>query len=224
MKALARGWILGVFLFPHVFVRGQEPTFMEAGTHPGGGQNYSRALWYDGEGVFKHALGLTGRRAVLGEVRMSDGGVTGGGARIKQRILQRDTGPIDTWRMSVQGGVDWREGREPGVRAGVVSTTIRGRHGVNAAVDVNAGAPGRERIGLNASHVYRIWPARYAADTAGAWYTMLETLNDLSPDGDLRGDVAAGLLYEARRWAAEVSVRREDGETLRVGLGVRMLW
>lgn len=203
---------------------GQEPTFMEAATHPGSGQNYSRAVWFDGETVFKHAYGFTARQALLGEVSLTDAGVTGGGVRVKQRFWQWDSGPIDTWRMSVQGGMDWRDGRDPGPRLGVVSTTIRGRHGVNAQVDVNAAVPGKERIALNASHLYRIHPARYTMTTAGAWYTMLESLNTVSPDGDVRGDVAAGLLYEARRWAAEVSLRWLDEDTLRAGVGVRMLW
>lgn len=218
------GRLMLLFVSALLPLRGQEPTFMEAGTHPGAGQNYSRAVWFDGESVFKHAYGFTARQALLAEVSLMDRGLSGAGVRFKQRVWQRDTGPIDTWRASVQAGADWRDGREPGPRAGVVLTTIRGRHGFNAQADVNAGVPDRARFALNASHLYRLAPARYTVTTAGAWYTLLESLNWISPDGDARGEVAAGVLYEARRWAAEVSLRWLDEETVRVGAGVRMLW
>ncbi len=203
---------------------GQEPTFMEAGTHPGAGQNYSRAVWFDGESIFKHAYGFTARQALLGEVSLDSAGVSGAGVRLRQRFWQRDTGPIDTWRASVQAGADWRDGRDPGPRLGVVSTTIRGRHGFNLQADLRAGLPRDERVALNASHLYRIHPVRFTVDTPGAWYTMVESLNRLSPDGDVRGDLAAGLLYEARRWAAEISLRWLNEDTVRAGAGLRMLW
>lgn len=220
MKAAAVLW-LGLVLLP---LRAQEPAFMEAGTHPGTGQNYSRVLWFDGQSLLKHAYGITARQAVLGEAAFDGDGIAAGGVRFRQRVWQRDTGPIDTWRVSFQMGADWRGGRDPGPRVGVVSTTIRGRHGFNAQADLNAGAPGAERLALNASHVYRIHPLRFRADTPGAWYTMLESLNHISPDGDVRGDIATGLLYEARRWAAEISLHWVDENILRLATGARILW
>jgi hypothetical protein len=203
---------------------GQEPTFMEAGTHPGTGQNYSRAVWFDGQSIFKHAYGITSRQALMGDVKLDGDGLAGGGLRFRQRFWQQDTGPIDTWRASVQAGMDWRDGRDPGLRAGVVSTAIRGRHGFNLQGDVNAALPANERFSINASHVYRVHPVQFTADTPGAWYTMVESLNWVSPDGDARGELATGILYEARRWAAEVSLRWVNEDTLRIGTGIRMLW
>lgn len=219
MKASA-GVLLGLLL-P---LWGQEPTFMEAGTHPGSGQNYSRVVWFEGETLFKHADGFTARRALLGDLRLSPSGFSEGGLRYRQRVWQRDTGPIDTWRASLQAGLSWQDGRDPGPRLGVVSTTIRGRHGINLQADILAGLAGDERFAVNASHVYRIHPVRYRIDTAGAWYTMVESLNRLSSDGELEGDLAAGLLYEARRWAAEISLRWLKDDTPLAAAGLRMLW
>lgn len=216
----AAGLLLLTALLP---LMGQEPAFMEAATHPGRGQHYSRLFWVDGGAALKHAFGFSADLALLPDLTLDRHGVTGADLRLKQRILRRDTGPVDTWRMSVTGGLSWREGRDPGPRVGVASTTIRGRHGVNAQVDLNAADTAAGRFAVNASHLYRIYPARFSAQTTGAWYTMLESLNDVSPDAEVQANVAAGLLYEARRWAAEVSVRAGDSPT-RVGLGLRWLW
>lgn len=225
MKPLLPALALALLLTPHAPVRGQEPTFSEAGTHPGGGQHYSRVLLYDSALHLKHAYGLTGRRALTADLRLAPDGIPAATLRLKQRIWQHDTGPINTWRASLQAGIDWRETRDPAPRIGLVSTTIRGRHGLNAQIDLNAAAPNPERIALNASHAYRLHPARYAADTPGAWYTLLETLNTLSPDNsNIRADLAAGLLYEARRWAAELSLRHTHDNTLHLALGLRLLW
>ena len=217
----------------------QEPTFMEAGTHPGSGQWYGRTLWtspalkdgaQDGLLEIKSAYGLTARRALLTDLAFDEDGFAAAGLRWKQRVLQRDTGPIDTWRASAQGGAEWLDGRDPGGRAGLVSTTIRGRHGVNLQLDWRGGVAAGERFALDASHLYRLHPRTYSAHRGAAWYTMLESLNRFSPDADRSSDVAAGLLYEARRWAAEFSLRLqepEDGlarDQARLGLGVRALW
>jgi hypothetical protein len=58
---------------------------------------------------------------------------------------------------------------------------------------------------------------------------MIESLNQFTDDGDARFDTALGILYEARRWACEASLRlpleqdwsREEDYT--VTLGVRYL-
>ncbi|MCC5847219.1 MAG: hypothetical protein JJU29_03920 [Verrucomicrobia bacterium] len=221
----------------------QEPAFMEAGTHPGSGALYSRLFWTSpplsgGEGGRErggllesiNAYGFTARRALLFDLGLDVDGVSEGSLRLKQRFLQFDTGPIDTWRASVHGGVHWREDGDPGARLGLVSTTIRGRHGWNLQLEWNEAEISERRYEANASHLYRIHPVRYAADTTGAWYTMLESLNAVSSDGDVAADVAIGLLYEGRRWACEASIRLiEPSEGIStadtvLGLGARMLW
>ncbi len=228
--------------FPFLWVMAlsaQEPFFMEAATHPGAEALYSRLLWTspplsggEGGGLLesKNAYGFTARRALLFDLGLDTDGVSDGSVRLKQRIWQRDTGPIDTWRASVQGGMSWRDGADPGARLGLVSTSIRGRHGWNLQVDWADAALAQRRFSVNASHLYRIHPVRYAAETSGAWYTMLESLNSVSSDGDVAADAAIGLLYEGRRWAGEISIRLlEPGEGLStsdtlLGLGARMLW
>lgn len=199
----------------------QEPTFMEAGTHPGRQQWYGRATWrsatlQDGESDdlldTKVAFGFSARLALLADVKLDRDGPTAAGLRLRQRIWQRDTGPIDTWRASLQAGGEWFDGRSPGGRIGVVSTTIRGRHGFNAQVEWRGGARPEDRFEANVSHLYRLYPQRYSPTTAGAWYTMLEALNRFDRDGNRQTDAAVGLLYEARRWAAEVSVYLEEPE------------
>ncbi len=202
-------------------VAAQEPTFMEAGTHPGARQWYGRAFWRsatwadgaaDDTAEFALAYGLTARRALLAKTTLDKGGPEVASLRLRQRIWQRDTGPIDTWRASLQVGGEWFDGRDPGGRAGVVSTTIRGRHGFNAQVDWRGAAPSAYRFEANVSHLYRIYPARYHAGTVGAWYTMVESLNVFDRDGNRVSDAALGLLYEARRWAAEASVYLQEPE------------
>ncbi|GEM_PF-3502814 len=199
----------------------QEPTFMEAGTHPGSRQWYGRATWRsatitdgtsDDELEVKAAYGFTARLALLPQVTFDRDGATEAGLRLRQRIWQRDTGPIDTWRASLQGGGEWFDGRSPGGRAGLVSTTIRGRHGINAQVEWRGGAPAARRFEANLSHLYRLYPQRYRPTTAGAWYTMVEALNYFDRDGNRQSDAAVGLLYEARRWAAEASFYLQEPE------------
>lgn len=212
---------------------------MEAGTHPGANQLYARALWIsrpwragsDDPMIteIKTAYGFTSRLALLPQLSIDEKGVSQASLRLKQRVFQYDSGPIDTWRASLQVGGEWFDGRQAGARLGLVSTTIRGRHGINAQVDWHDAEQRDRRFQLNASHLYRIAPAQYAPTTTAAWYTMVESLNYLDPDGNNQSDIALGLLYEAQRWAAEISVRLIDPEegidrrSTRTGIGVRAL-
>lgn len=213
---------------------------MEAGTHPGSGQVYQRLFWTspswregdsdDQRWELKTAYGLTARRAVLPEVSVDGAGRMAAALRLKQRIWQQDTGPIDTWRASLQAGMGWRDGRDPGPRAGVVSTWIRQRHGFNVQVEWYGELPADSRFELNASYLYRMHPAVYGPRTPGAWYVMAESLNRFDGSGNVLPDAAVGLLYEARRWAAEAAVRGDsidrglDARSTRLGLGLRALW
>jgi hypothetical protein len=210
---------------------------MEAGTHPGAGQLYQRLLltyapWAAGDDPetvteIMTAYGWNARLALLPNIAVRDTGDVDGSLRIKQRIWQRDSGPIDTWRASVQAGIAWPAHADPGARAGLVSTTIRGRHGFNAQIDWNDAAPPAERFAVNAAYLYRWYPARFSSASAGAWYSMIESLHHFSGSGAHAPEWAVGALYEARRWAAEISWRTGDRlvrEQQAVALGVRYLW
>lgn len=222
---------------PAVF--GQEPLFSEAATHPGAGALYSRFFFTsptlknsssDERWEVKTAYGFSSRLALLPDLEFGRDGVEAASVRLKQQIFRHDTGPINTWRVSAQAGVRWREEGGGGTRAGLVSTTIQGRHGFNAALDVDASAPSRERFEANGSYLYRLAPERFRPDTTDAWYAVVESLNRFSRDGDRVSDLALGVLYEARRHALEIGVRLADPEsdisrqTLRVGAGLRVLW
>jgi hypothetical protein len=209
------------FLLLPLAGRAQEPTFMEAATHPGQGQFYSRALLFASEDddyatllklsygiVADLALQLDGQYEALNDA--SD--LATGSVRLKYRILQRDLTPLNTWRASILAGAEKAEGIDTAARLGLVTTTILDRHGLNGQVDWTGTPSEPDEFEINVSHLYRIVPAEYAADTKGAWYTMLESLNTVRDNGDYRIDVAPGLLYEAAKWAAEASIRLNVAE------------
>jgi len=214
-------------------VSAQEPAFMEAATQPGANQSYARLLFLFGErsdadsagdeftARIKLAYGVDANLAALVDadyqhVRSDPGDESEEGfslatLRLKHRLFKRDLGPLNTWRASVLAGVDIpgasdelaRDHASP--RLGMVTTAILGRHGLNAQVDWTGRVDDPDLFAVNASHLYRLAPTEYSAQTAGAWYTMVESLNEFSDSGDSRANLALGILYEARRWAWEVS-------------------
>ena len=132
--------------------------------------------------------------------------------------------------LTVPGDMEATSGQESYPRGALVSTAILGRHGVNAELEWEGYGGDPERFSANASHLFRLAPAEYAADTRGAWYTMAESLNQFTDEGDSRYDVAAGILYEARRWACEASLRLpveqdwDREEDYRLTVGIRYLF
>ncbi len=250
--------LLGLVLTLSGAALAQEPIYMEGATHPGRGQLYLRtqALFTDyrdsSEGDDRLAMrtklvyGIRGNLAALVDAdlerfRFQDDGTTTGlsrlALRLKYRVMQRDLGPLDTWRTSLFAGADLPVGNsrlapdhlQP--RLGVATTAILGRHGLNGEIAWTR-RPGvkPDEFEFHASHLYRIAPARFAADTSGAWYTVAESLNTVTSHGDYQLDLALGILYEARHWAAEAGVRlplAQDGpremryETI---IGIRYLF
>jgi hypothetical protein len=206
---------------------------MDAATHPAQGQAYVRALGYaaeyDAAGPearrqaleLKLAYGVRSSTALLLESEWArregggetDSGFVRAGLLLKQRLLRKDLGPLDTWRASVLAGVDLpgeegvRESTHVSPRLGVATTAILGRHGLNGQVDWTGRIGEDDRFRLNGSYLYRLAPATYAVDTRGAWYAVAEWLNEASTGGDWRSDAAMGLLYEDRAWAAEIGLR-----------------
>ncbi len=230
----------------------QEPTFMDAATHPGAGQLYSRCLvscleykeaGADAEltaAIIKLAYGiestlallLEGEFAHLSQDAHDETGLGRTTLQLKYRVFKHDFGPLDTWRASLLGGATipgdmTAYGQSHAYpRGSLVSTAILGRHGLNAAVGWEECGDEPDRIAVNGSYLYRLAPSVYTAATRGAWYSMVESLNDWAEAGDYRCRLALGLLYEARRWAWEISGRlpvaqvwqRETHYTIAMGL------
>ena len=189
---------------------------MDAATHPGQGQLYGRALFAveDGEDYVMRArasYGIVSKLAFQLEAdhawQANESDDSSGTVELKYRVLQNDFSPLNTWRASVIGGVEFISDEDPAPHFGAVTTTIINRHGLNGQIEWAGYNDKPDEVMLNASHLYRIAPARYKAGTKGAWYTQLESLNTLYDDGDYEMDLAPGLLYEARNWAAEISLR-----------------
>ncbi len=206
---------------------------MDAATHPGGGQFYSRLLVSSSEyeeneseteqlaAMVKLVYGIHPNLAMLAEAEFSslsardhdETGLLWSVFQIKYRLFKKDLGPLNTWMTSafagitVPGNMDTTTGMDTYPRCALASTAILNRHGINAELKWEEYGGDPDRFTVNASHLYRLAPAEFATDTRGAWYTMLESLNQVSDEGDSRLDIAAGILYEARRWACEASLR-----------------
>jgi hypothetical protein len=153
----------------------------------------------------------------------TDAGLEGPELTAKLRVLREDFGPIDTLRVSLLAGVaapvDDHLG-PPGITPtlGAVATYVHGRHGLNGAVrwsfttdsaddPVLPGETLHDLLRADAAYLYRLAPAAYTADTRGAWYAVLELNTFYETGGDFEALLAPGLMYEGRRWAAELSVQ-----------------
>ncbi len=204
-----RGQFYGRMLFQH----GEGRTAGDAGEE------------FDESGVrLSLSHGITARLAAVAEGIWADRdyagdraeqGLAEGLLRLKWRVAKVDLGPLDTWRTSLYGGVrlagDLGDAEDFSARTSptftVASTLIVGRHGVNGALGWTAPREEADGLAVNASYLFRLAPALYAADTPGAWYVMVESLNEWDTDGGRRLELAPGLLYEARGWAWEIAVR-----------------
>ncbi|MCC5824240.1 MAG: transporter [Phycisphaerales bacterium] len=179
-------------------------------------------------------LGLTGALAAVADIPAvrerdrSDSAANAAGLGdislgLKWRFWQHDTGPIETRRLAALGGVRLptgsgdlsTDGVDPFL--GLVFTMVEGRHGVNAAAryqfatdglenPVSAGMGRDDLLTIETSYLYRLSPAAYTSDTAGSFYAVIESFVDYETNGDTEWRLAPGLLWEARRWAAEASV------------------
>jgi len=232
---------------------------MDAATHPGAGQAYARVLFSyadhdnkdsqieDIEELSATAMlvyGIQPTLAALVEVEFArfsmgdaeESGLVQSSFRLKQRLFKYDYGPLDTWMASVMAGitVPGETGRmaslDPFPRIALVSTAIFGRHGVNGGIEWEEYGSDSDRYSFNGSYLYRLSPAQYLDDTGGAWYWMLESLNEATREGDYRADLSTGILYEAWSWACELSLRvplkgdwMENKEDFRVTFGLRYL-
>lgn len=194
----------------------QEATFTGAATHPGQGQFYARALvaLEDSDEYMVHGrlvYGIVSRLALQLDAHhewlQTEEDYSSGTIQLKYRFFQNDFGPINTWRASIAGGVEFLSNEDPAGHVALLTTAILNRHGLNGQLDWAHYDASPDELTMNGAHLYRIYPAKYGTDTKGAWYTQLETLNTLYDNNTYESDLAPGLLYEARKWAAEISLR-----------------
>lgn len=142
----------------------------------------------------------------------------------KYRVWRRDTGPIDTARLSLIAGADIRSGDSPFTSdgydpiVGVAYTQVAGRHGANASLQytfttggnaepIFAGEGTADLLRYDLAYLYRLWPAQYTEDTHGAFYGVLELNGLYETNGDHELFLAPGLMYEANWWTLELSVQ-----------------
>jgi hypothetical protein len=142
---------------------------------------------------------------------------------VQHRFWQRDTGPIDTQRAVVFGGVELPSG-DDGFTSdsfdgyfGAAYTRIAGRHGMNASVlykwntgdrgnPVMFGDQDADAVRGDLGYLWRLSPERYTAQTYGSSYASIELLGRYETNGDTELLLAPGLMYEAARWVLSGSV------------------
>jgi hypothetical protein len=163
-------------------------------------------------------------RSVSGEPTID--GETGIGdmtLEFKYRFWQDDFGAVDTIRASVFAGAELPTGNtslgsesvDPHV--GAVVTYINGRHGLNQALswkfntdsaDViwRAGDAKADLLRFDTAYLYRLSPVEYGAEFIASTYAVVELNGFYETNGDSELFISPGLLYEAPRFALELSV------------------
>jgi hypothetical protein len=148
---------------------------------------------------------------------------------LKLRLFKIDTGPVDTTRASLIAAVELPTGTD-GLSSnswdftlGAAVTSILGRHGLDAAVRwrFNTGGgdddprqvptfPGMgpaDALLYDAAYLFRVAPAAYAAGSNHATYLVLEANGVYETNGDHVLMLSPGLMFEARNFAAEISIQ-----------------
>lgn len=141
---------------------------------------------------------------------------------LKWRFWQHDPAPVDTNRLALIGGLRLPTGTD-GLSTGgwdpfvgLTFTRVFGRHGMNASArytastdglanPISAGTGEADLLTLETSWLYRLSPSEYTSETDASLYFTVESFVDYETNGDIAWRVAPGLLYEARRWTAELS-------------------
>jgi len=187
-----------------------------------------------------------------GRAQGFDGTDTGAGdltLSAKWRVWQHDTSGLDTQRLALIGLLETPTGG-PGLSShswnpgfGAVYTAVRGRHGTNQALtytfatgtDANPLMPGQgthDALRFDSNYLFRLYPERFEGDAGGAAYFVLEHNGVYETNGDIESLLSPGLLWEARNWAGEITVRmpliqdvdRRPERAWGIGLGVRILF
>jgi len=225
-------FILFALLAP-LLAGGQEPIYMPAATQPAVGLGYLRTqliyrelgrggglpaedewkLWARYTQGIRYNVSLSAETAY---VDRDENGLEDLRISAKWRVLQNDLGPVNTVRGSLIGGVELPTGSDENSTDsadpffGGVITGIVGRHGMNASaiwqINTGGGPDSDDEFSYDASWLYRLAPTRWKPDTKASFYTVLEFNGRVWEGGDHELLVAPGLLYEARRWAAEIAI------------------
>lgn len=141
---------------------------------------------------------------------------------LKWRFWQQDPGPIDTNRLALVAGVRMPTGTDGlstggwDPMVGLIFTKVADRHGLNASLTyrvstdglanpISAGTGSADLLTLESSYLYRLSPSEYTSESKASWYVTVESFVDYETNGDVAWRVAPGLLYEARRFAVELS-------------------
>jgi hypothetical protein len=143
---------------------------------------------------------------------------------MKLRIWKEDLGPIDTMRVSLIAGTEiptstndfGSHSFDPMV--GAAFTGIFGRHGIGASIGwrfttgsaddpLFAGDSTADVAMLQASHLYRLWPAEFPEEHVGAWYWSTELAATFETNGDAELTLSPGILYEGPRFAFELGLQ-----------------
>lgn len=182
--------------------------------------------------------------------RDTDSGVADISLYAKWRVWQLDSSALNTTRLSLLGGAELPSGdanyssKSVDPFAGVVLMTIQDRWGFTQALryKFNTAGEGRgtrlagdtaaDALRHDTAVLYRVDPARYAATTEAASYVMLELNGLYETSGDYELHISPGFLYEARTFAAEVSVllpayenvRQRAATSVGIAVGVRFLF
>lgn len=182
------------------------------------GLTHNLALAVDAPVVFRNTSYTDGRGDKSEE---GMGSVT---ALIRWRVWQNDFGPVDTARLGLYGGArigsgnDAVSGDSADPIIGAAFMLISGRHGWNLAADYTFTTEGDDEplmpgdtlsdlIRVNTAYLFRVYPDAYTAQTNASWYAVLELNGLIETSGDNELFLSPGVLYEARRWAAEVVVQ-----------------
>ena len=126
----------------------QEPTYMDAATHPGAGQVYTRLLVsqseYDDAGtetaelasIVKVVYGIRPTLAVLAEGEFSslsaydrdETGLLWSTFQIKYRLFKEDLGPLNTWMASAFAGVTVPGNMDRTSDIGALGSALHNKH------------------------------------------------------------------------------------------------
>ncbi len=190
------------------------------------------------------ARSVSGAPSIDGETGLGDMTL-----EFKYRFWQDDFGAVDTARASIFAGAELPTGNtslgsdsvDPHV--GAVITYINGRHGLNQALSWKfntdsaeevwrAGDAKADLLRFDTAYLYRLSPAEYGADFVASTYAVVELNGTYETNGDTEIFISPGLLYEAPRFALELSVsipafqdvdHRPEPE-YSVAIGVRFLF
>lgn len=165
---------------------------------------------------FKHMFRKTDN--ILTGTSIRDNGF--GDVRVlgKFNLWKKDTGPTDTTRFSVLGGLEFRSGDsifsnfssdsyDP--LLGVVLTKSDGRFGFDLAGlwKFNTAGGASDEFKYDGAITYRLYPEQYGTGKIEAVFGVLE-LNGLSEtNGDNELFISPGLQYVTGQWAIEASIQ-----------------